>query len=473
MFKKTLIAATLAALSTSAMAVDVTTGSTTTTYGSEALVSGVAKNDYTELLLGTPTPTSANIDLSTVKLTLGAEYSVGDTITISIAGGTFKQSETFALNSTEAVPGTTGMSVGFLSATDTTLLFRVTEVNGVTDGQTLVLDKGTYVPTTTTPAVGGTDATSNSIKLNSTAVGTKVTISALAQTSTGLTIDSSGTTDSFEIGSVIQEHKYVATTKLNADIDVADERKALAVSGAVALSDTATLTYTYDAAAQAKFVLDGSNDVTMTVNGSFTGFETGVTDATNLGKIAIAGTNATVAADLLSGKDLFNNPSSAGTVGFVFTPDDAAATRVVLNTSTYSVDAVLETAAAQKFTYANIALGELALNGASENFGYVPVGYDAVTTQFEIGNKGSVDGEITLTAFDTAGNNYSAVLPQKAEAGKLTKISDADITSAFVLAGGTKLKLTITVNSPASNISMSGYSNRGTTGRMAISATTN
>jgi hypothetical protein len=54
-------------------------------------------------------------------------------------------------------------------------------------------------------------------------------------------------------------------------------------------------------------------------------------------------------------------------------------------------------------------------------------------------------------------------LPFLAEAGKLTKVSDADIATAFALTGWTKLKLNFTVNAPAGYITYGAHSNRGTT----------
>lgn len=439
MFKKTLLAASLAAMTTGAMAVDVAT-SAANTFGAEALANGFAKNDFTALTL------------NNVVLTLGAAYSVGDVIKVNLTGGTFKTTDTFALATSDA----SVIEAGFLSATANQLVFRVTTAAAGTATETLTLATGTAV------------------KLDSIAAGSKVTVSAAAETSTGIAIDVTGTTDSKVVGTVIQQHKFAIATAstdlLSEKIDVADERKAL-----TAATDTALITYTevVPTFGATDFDVSGAGELTWTLNGSHTGFETGVTGATNLGAITIDGVAATVAADLESSTAASLATVTSDTMPVVFTPDTGATTRVVLNSGAYTIDAKI-TDGTYITTYSDIALGSFVLNGASENFGYVPVNYSgAVTTQFEIGNKGTVDGEITLTAFDTAGNDYDAILPFKAEAGKLTRISDGDISSAFGLTAGTKLKLTITVNSPAANISMAGYSNRGTTGRMAVSATTN
>jgi len=446
MFKKTLIAATLAAMSTSAMAVNVngttdasgivlTLDSSTYTYGNEALTNGQTKNDFTE------------VQLNTVVLTLGAAYSVGDVIKVNITGAEFKADETYALSTSNAAI----IDVGFLSATANQLVFRVTAAAAATAGETLTL------------------AAASKIKLDSTAVGSKVTISATAETSTGITIDVTGATDSKVVGTVVQQHsfKVLATNVLDEKIDVSDERKVL-----TAASDTATVTYTLDTPtfSATDFSVVNAGEMSFTVNGSFTGYETGVTGSTNVGTVVIDAVDATVAADLQSGKAALVATAASDTMAIVYTPDLSLTTRVVLNTSAYTVDVLLDDGA-KTTEYNGISLGSFVLNGASNVFAYVPVNYDgAVTTQFEIGNKGVLDGEITLTAFDTAGNDYSAILPFNAVAGKLTKISDQDISTAFSLTAGTKLNLTITVNSPDADITMAGYSNRGTTGRMAINA---
>lgn len=434
MFKKTLIAATLAAVSTGALAVDVNNAGTLTyTYGAEALSNGQTKNDFSA------------ITLNAVVLDLGAAYSVGDIIKVNISGAEFKTDETYALATSDAAV----IEAGFLSATANQLVFRVTTAAAGTASETLTLAAG------------------SKIKLDSTAVGSKVTVSAAAETSTGIAIDVTGTNDSKAVGEVIQQHKFAVTSAnaLNEKIDVADERKSL-----TAASDTATITYTYTAPtfAATDFDITSGTGLTLKVNGSFTGFETGVTGSTNLGAVTIDGAAATVAADLQSGSASVARPATGDALPVVFTPDTSTTTRVVLNTSAYSVDATL-TDGTNTTVYSSIGLGSFVLNGSSAQYAYAPVNFDgAVQTQFEIGNSGVVDGEITLTAFDSDGNDYSAVLDFKAEGGKVTRVSDADISNAFGLTSGTKLNLTITVNAPDADITYGAYQNRGTTGRMAI-----
>lgn len=448
MFKKTLLAATLAALSTSAMAIDVATNSTKATYGSEALTSTAVANDGSVLTLGA------------TQLLLGAEYSVGDTITINISGGEFDPTDAFELTDTDGALGTVGITTGLLSATKTQLLFRVTALdttNGlVTTGQTLDLELAGAAPV---PLI-----------LSSTSAGSKVNITASGATSTGLAIDVKGSDkDTFNVGEVLQEHKFTVTAAMAAQIDVSKERKEFVTPA----NATFTVTHSRNAVTQASY---GSNASTVkaTLTGSLAAFENTVAGTDNKGTVVGTGAAAyTVAADLATAtRDLGTVDLSGGNLvpaeTVLFTVDPTAATREVINVGAYTFDVELNTAN-KVHKVSGLAAGNFSLNGSSAQYAYAPVNFNgAVTTQFEVGNKGSVDGEISLSAFDTAGNKYSAMLPFKAEAGKLTRISDADIANAFGLTKGTKLNLTITVNAPSGDITYGAYSNRGTTGRMAI-----
>ena len=454
MFKKTLLAATLAAMTTSAMAIDVTTNTgAAQTYSYEGIASGATKNDGTALTLG------ANGNANVVSMTLGSEYTTGDTITLTLSGAKYKTTQTFTLEQTTATT-TNSITMGFLNATSTKLTFRVTGVKGSTSGLVLLLDNGTFVES-------GAAAVANAITLDSASIGAKATITAAALTGTGLSIDSQGAAkDTFTIATVVQQHKFTvsSTDAMAAKIDVAKSRKEF--SGGTGEEADFAVTYASATADQGSYAV-ATPGLKYTVNGSMTGFTSSIATASNDGTIlATTGGALTVAADLQSASTSSINVASDV---FTFAVDTTKADRVILNTGSYTVDAVLVNAGGDKVTYTGIKAGSHTLNGSNASYAYVPVNYSgAVTTQFEIGNKGPVDGEITISGFDTAGTDYSAVLPFLAEAGKLTKVSDADISTAFGLTEGTKLKLSFTVNAPNDDISYGAYSNRGTTGRMSI-----
>ena len=431
------------------MAVDIATATTTATYGNEALTNGTTLNNGTALTLG-----------ATI-VTLGAEYTENDTITITLDGAKFIKTENFALTHDRA--GGAQIVFGFLGATDNTLLFRVTGTTAATSGLALRLDAGTYSPITGSVVA----ATENKIILDSTAVGAKVSISAAGATNGGQAMDVAGSDDTFEVGSVIQQHKFTVATAdaMAAKIDVAKERKEF--SGETGEEANFILTYDEVTPTQGDFA---ATDVKYTINGSFAGFEKTVAATDNDGEIFIDLTTdlpLTVAADLQSASISISGAITASKI-LQFNVDTVAANREILNISSYTVDTLLTSASAQT-NYTGLAAGSATLNGASAQFAYVPVNFaGAVVSQFEIGNKGTVDGDITLSGFDSAGVQYSKTITKKAEAGKLTKLSDLDISEAFELTAGTKLNLTITINAPKDDVTFAGYSNRGTTGRMAI-----
>lgn len=107
-------------------------------------------------------------------------------------------------------------------------------------------------------------------------------------------------------------------------------------------------------------------------------------------------------------------------------------------------------AAANVRAYArnDINSGLWVLNGTSVNVPYIPVGFDNLSPNIEIANS-TIDGDITLEGFDQNGNEYGPIkLDFQAKADTVTKVSEANIVDAFGLTEGTKLSLTLTVNAP-------------------------
>uniref|UniRef100_A0A7S9IZW9 Uncharacterized protein n=1 Tax=Shewanella eurypsychrophilus TaxID=2593656 RepID=A0A7S9IZW9_9GAMM len=121
LFKKTLLASVVAAVSTGAMAIDVSS-SVAQTYGAEALAQGVVANDGDTLFLGSAT--------SSAVLTAGAEYSVGDIITITLTGGEFASDAAYTLTDTPLTSAgplvNDTVTFGLLNTSKTELVFRVT-----------------------------------------------------------------------------------------------------------------------------------------------------------------------------------------------------------------------------------------------------------------------------------------------------------------------------------------------------------
>ncbi|WP_286271770.1 hypothetical protein [Thalassotalea hakodatensis] len=108
------------------------------------------------------------------------------------------------------------------------------------------------------------------------------------------------------------------------------------------------------------------------------------------------------------------------------------------------------------------------LNGSEITFPYAPIGYDHITTNFELANSGDQTGDVLITAFTREGVAYSGTLVGKAEAESLTKIGEAEVYDALMLPEGTSLSVTFSTTAPDADIKITGYSNLASGGRMAL-----
>jgi len=434
MFKKTLLALALTATATTAFAATITPGAD--------VLSRQAIASDTNVAMTTSGPG--------IAIALAAEYAVNDIITIAVAGATIDTTT----SAPTLVDGTAAITLGVLTTTTSSITFRVTAIGGgTTVGVSLLL---------------------NNVDLNTASVvaSDDVEIAFSAQTANGFSLDTNETESVF---TVVDEYSSVATD-LDGIIDVNNGRQQFTVGP---LTDALVLTPTTEAVLLAATYV-GS---TYTVTGDFSFLDVDADGAVDAGELADAA--VTVTDDTVTTKTLnvamtelvvvtaegANN--SADTVTVTFTVEGAGTGNPVLSVQTFTADSAIRYTdtvgtAGSLATQTAENVGSWTINGSQINFPYAPVGYDTITTQFEIANSGAQNGEISVTAFDTAGNDYSAVLPQVAEAGKLTKIGFADLTTAFGLATGTKLSLTITVAAPAADIKITGYSNIDGGGRMAL-----
>jgi hypothetical protein len=112
------------------------------------------------------------------------------------------------------------------------------------------------------------------------------------------------------------------------------------------------------------------------------------------------------------------------------------------------------------------------LNGSEITFPYAPIGYDHITTNFELANSGDQEGDVLITAFTREGMDYSGTLTAKAMKESLTKISETEIMEALGLTEGTSLSITFSTTAPDADIKITGYSNIADKGgRMTLLST--
>lgn len=144
-------------------------------------------------------------------------------------------------------------------------------------------------------------------------------------------------------------------------------------------------------------------------------------------------------------------------------------TNLATRTLTYALEitpAEADTDAFTLVTASNAFVWDL--NGSQITFPYAPIGYDHITTNFELANSGDQEGDVLITAFTREGVSYSGTLAAKATAESLTKVSESEVYDALGLAAGTSLSITFSTTAPAAEIKMTGYSNLTSGGRMTL-----
>jgi len=435
MFKKTLLAATIAALSTSAFAVNV--ASTALEHSNEGV------------------QTATTIAAAAAVATLKAEYKVDDLITF-----TFSQDFDAAFVATTTINATLigagagdEMVLGKLSQTTNSVTYRVTN---------LTLGNGA---TTTVGATVDIEAVSFDGAALRAAGSASVTWSATLSNGTTVLDQASGT-DSATADIVTLSDQYITAVDSGFDgvIDVEDDRETF--EGAIKV-DTVVVSLENAAAINVAHINATLNTVTYTINGNFSFLDTDVDAAgIQLGTNTVVASVGSVASVEASAITVSHNAAVPITLAIT---NNAAGT---LPTQTFTADAVVNYDDANAVTHDSTsvthAAGSWGINGSQVTFPYAPIGYDHISTNFEIANSGVQNGEITVDAFDTMGNPYNAILVQAAEAGKLTKVSEDDVMTALGLTTGTKVSITFTTAAPASDIKVTGYSNLNGTGRMGL-----
>jgi hypothetical protein len=434
MFKKSLLALSVAALSTSALAVNVT--STPLAHTNQ----GVQTADV--------------ITGAASVATLGAEYKVDDLITFTYSA---ELDETFTASPTINAAGLTGgpsasMTLGLLSQSSTTLTYRVTALEDTTSTIDATID--IPAPSFVGSEVRGSDAET-------------VTYSATLSNGT-TTLDGPGTGDSAsaEVLTLAEQFATANTTSFDGVIDVEDDRQSF--EGSVTADEAVFgITDTTTAGVNASFT-----DVTYTVNGDFDFLDTDDdTDGIQLGSNTVTATGTGTTAVTVTAETIVVTNDIAEEITLTIT----SANSEVLPTQTFDVDTdinyndgSLPTPTAHSLATINDDLGAWTINGSQVMFPYAPIGYSHITTNFELSNSGTQNGVISVTAIGRDGAEFSGTLTQTAKPKSLTKIGQQDIYTALGLTSAQSLSVTIITAAPEEDIKVSGYSNLESGGRMAL-----
>lgn len=400
----------------------------------------------------------ASYNVPAFKVTLGAEYQVGDTVTFTFNANFLDGMVVPTPTVSQAVPGTNDIVLGFLSKTANSVTYRVTTVNkAVTTGVIVSFAAG--------------DSTANAeagFYLDDASVESagKVSVTYSALTSTGVSIDQSATTNVLkDVISVVDElsTKVQAAGKLNGVIDVAQGRlKFDATTGStdvLTIDNEAAAAVTDNAAVVTKvaYTLNGDFSWIIDNNPSTTAFDQNVVAVASVGN-----------ADTLTGLKVTPSAITFNSDGFAdvtvtFTPANnhlasavapANVNGTMLPAGSYTVDAVVTHTvanAAVTDTTTGVAAGAWSLNGATRTVQAYPLS-SAVQNFLWVTNAGSVDGAISATGVcggESVGPYDLGMAPAKTAtpiASALAAAMGSDCGSAQ------RAQVVVTVNSPKGDI---------------------
>ena len=485
MFKKTLIAlsvgAALGSVNANAVTFDFTPNAWTTE-GAE-LVNNFVVPDIT--------------------VTLEAEYSKDDVITFEFNAdvtGAFKTTIDVTLPNSQT--GT--MTLGYVSASDSTVTYRVTELSSGT-GSAVSTDGATFVLTrndSTSPnlvvgeqvrAAGGLTGT-YSAKTGISGLALDGTPAAIVDTDDNA--DPKVTTDDkTQLVTFVTQYATVkADTKFDGTIDVdpADPTPSRTVFTTAGTTDEATISVTEKLATNNAL----TTGLTVTLAGDFSFIQdassttAGVNQADDVlyaelndtrvqGKVNDAKTEATFAfttdgsaSDYDIGMFFDNAPNTT----YVSKAKPKVATEMVRGTFTASVDASYAPVS-EKFTSSSapvvgtdydtnaktgditskaagsVAAGEWKLNGASVTVYSMPINNPAVTNYLYVTNAGALPAEVSISA-TTDGTTISANDIITVGAKSITNITEK-VEAALASAAGNRATVELTLNAPACNIVVS------------------
>jgi len=432
MFKKSLLASALMLVAFNSSAATNTIAATTTSLEGSA--------------------GQASIAMTNNVVTLGAEYTVGDTVTFTISGADIDTALSNPVLSPTLGGGDTA-TTGLLSVTANQITFRITaQTDGAADGVVYT---------------GGIFTLSGVVFKTASVVDAagKVTSTYSAATSTGLVIDAA-TANTATATTVVAQFSSEVTTKADGVIDVTKDRQQFTVGNDTITTDKLVITPVEAAATQHDAAYTGATHV---VKGDFSWMETDGDAGIDAGELAAAFA-ATGAADTYT--STINTAATEITVTVAdaagnsveamtgtFTVAGQGTNSATLPTQTLTVDSTVKyntaaAVAATKVTATAEAAGSWTLNGSSDDIELMPFG-DAYAQSITVANTGSVEGAITVT-LTAGGKDYIKTLTATAAAKTVTNISleVAEFANASGVTGNAHVN--VVVNAPTTAIKVKG-----------------
>lgn len=465
LFKKTLLAATVAATCGAANAGTVAV--TKQVHSKEGLA-GV-----------TASQTSNNIEY-----TLGATYREGDKLTLTLPAGTLNKTNPSsgfpsvvvmdAINTGDVRPdGATatdttviaGLTWGLLNANldvDVSgtkydqVTYRVTALTLPQDAANVDIDNGSTVG-----GVIGIDTNKLVISYNPQVLLTSaINVSVSSQTQSGDILDNTGTRTATIAEAKSQFGALTVGTKFNGIIDVEASRLQFTTGTTDSMAYTVAnptttgwLNMATVTSAKASVYGEAGKQTGLKVGNWASAGGAGnaggtVTYTEDAAKVMVA-YNAAVTNDTINftapaTKDGIVLEAQDFTTDFTYTYDSAGGTKNVVHSVATGADS-----------------GEWDLNGATVNIPYMP--YSATASQIiYVTNASSLAGDITATAFDDKGNSYNLGKIGTAAGKSIQKVT-SQVNQALGAKGftGGKISLTITVNVPADDVTVYASYNAG------------
>jgi hypothetical protein len=412
MFKKSLLALGVVAVSASAFAVDTKVGPTTPWTISHQ---GLAVSSTTGAVTETITLNGAQdvlVDLGDAK---ASGYSSLKEFVLDISGATISPSSSVTL-------GLPTSSTGAISyPTDTQMKVVVTNTGSAWTSSSAV-------------SISGLVLTPDSNAIGETISATYKAISSVG----GSTIDSATTT----LTKVVDEFKATVTSKFDADVDVNQLRKDFVGNA------TDVMTVQIDDASTT-FEDIGAQAVSLTLTGDFAWTDGDADGAVDAGLIS---GDFVVATGLAKAATAAFNTSDGASVTKSITVDGDD--KHVIPAASYSLDVLMKNATNTVTYYeASLDAGAWTLNGGSQELPFVPFG-SAYAHSITVSNTSTLDGEITVELIAN-GEKVTEVLDEVATAKSVTQIGKS-IAALAALNDMSSAQVNVIVNAPDTEVTISG-----------------
>jgi hypothetical protein len=407
---------------------------------------------------------TAAVAMPDVTVTLGADYTLNDSITLSLTGATLATANpTFTCEDAAGSPAAgPDAIISYVTGTGNTRVYRVTQKE---------------VSNTT-----GLNCTISGISVvgSSLASATTVTLGYSAATAvSNLPLDAAGT-NTVTLATTVDQFTSTVTTALNGVVDVNNARAVFTTDddGVTAgTQDNLVVTLVNNTAG----VLQAAtlNSVSILINGDFTFTDLDAdgcgddslanTLTTSSGTIAVAA-NCQSATVTHTGAAAFTIKATGATGGKVLT-----APQTFAGASTFAFDPVV--AVTPDLTESDtLAYGAWTLNGFSAFVPYMPYGTN-ISQIIYLTNKSTQSGAISVTAFNEAGATCTFAAGNVG-AGRTLQVAGAIKTglegcAGFLTNGAGRVAMTITANIPGSLAEVYSAYNVGGTDRGTVVNSTN